>query len=215
MSARSPYRSAGIALVIGGVISTITSITSSLAGDPSTPLGYWSSVFDLIGGILVLASIGTYYGTFARKGGVLGGVGYLLLFSAGALLAIGGNVMSLVVFPWIAQAAPNLANSAPPQSVLNFFLFGQVLLLIGGLAFGAAILLARAPERGAAILLIVAVLVSFIGQILNDVASLGDIGSAVVTLALAWMGYSLMTRRAVEMTRATDRQTVVGAQAHA
>lgn len=215
MSARTPYRLAGFAMLVGGVLAAIAIAVGSFITDFANPLNPWVSAVEILGVILLLAGLPAFYGTFARTAGALGVVGFIFLFASGALLGIGGSVLALLVFPWLAQVAPNLVNSAPPPFIMNYFLFGGVVNLIGGLAFGAAILVTRAPERYAAILLLIGTVVSFAGQLLDNIPHLGDLGTALAVLSVAWMGYSLMTRHAVETTTVTERETATGAHARA
>ncbi len=210
MSARSLYRLAGLALLVGGVLSAITGLVSGFT-DPVSPLNFWLSALGLVGAILILCSIGTFYGTFAHRAGALGVVGYILLFSAGVLGAVGGNVLGMVMFPTLMQVAPGLANAEPPATIMNFFLFATALVLLGGVLFGLAMLVARAPERGAAILIIIGAVLGFGGQMANNVAHLGDIGIALLMLATAWMGLSLMTRHAAEPVPMMEREAPPGA----
>lgn len=212
MLARTFYRLAGLALLIGGVLSAIGSLVGSFTTDMTSSANMWSSLASIVGVILLLLGLPVLYGTFAKAAGALGLVGFVLLFTAGALLGIGGSVLGLLVIPWLAKVAPNLVNAPPTDAVQNYFLFGGVVELIGGLAFGAAILVARAPERMAAILLIIATFVSFSGQ-MSNVPHLGDLGTVLLTLALAWMGVSLMTQHAVEFAPRGDPQTAEGARA--
>lgn len=213
MSARSLVRLAGLGLLVGGLLSVVTGLVSGFITDPASPLNFWISALGIVGAVLILATIGAFYGTFARRAGALGVVGYILLFSAGIVGAVGGNLMGMILFPTLAQIAPNALQGEPPAGVMSYFLFSSVLVLLGGVLFGLALLVARAPERGAAILMIAGAVLGFAGNLMENPAHLGDIGIALLTLSLAWMGWSLMTRHAAEPAVMPEREAAPGARA--
>ncbi len=198
MSSREFGRLAGLALVVGGVLSAIGFVVQSFAG-PTSSLWVPTTVLALSGLVLILLAIPVVYAVLASAIGGLGLVGYVLLFVSGLLAGIGATVLSLIM-PYLARTIPQLtATTAPPQVIGTYLLVAGIIRLIAGLVFGAAILGARTPERMAGLLLILGAIISFGGGIFNSVPHLGDLGRVLFVLALAWMGWTLMTHHAAEM----------------
>lgn len=200
MSTRTLFQLAGWSLLVGGVLATIGTLVGSFNQDPANPLSSVSSLITLVGIILLLLGVPALYARLSHAIGWLGLVGFVLFYISGLLAGIGGPLMGLIVFPVLAQVAPSFVNGPPPASIMNFFLVANIFNVVGGVLFGGAIVMARVIERNAAILLLIGAIVSFVGNFV-DVAHLGDLGTALFLVALAWMGVTLMTHREVEPTR--------------
>lgn len=200
VSARTLFQLAGWSLLIGGILAAIGTLVGSFNQDPANPLSSVSSLVSLVGIVLILLGVPALYARLAHAIGWLGLIGFAVLYISGLLAGIGGTLMGLIVFPVLAQVSPAFTNGPPPESIVNFFLIAGIFNLVGGVLFGAAIVLARAVERNAAILLIIGTVVGFVGGYV-DVPHLGDLGTALLLVALAWMGVTLMMHREVEPTR--------------
>ncbi len=213
MSARTLFQLAGWSLLVGGVLSAIGAIVGSFNSDPASAGYYASGLATLVGIILVLLGVPGLYARLSHAIGWVGLVGFALFYVSGLLLGIGGGVIGLIAFPSLAQVSPSFLNSPPPPSMMNFFLIGNIINLIGGILFGGAIVVARALERNAAILLLLGTVLGFAGNFV-DVPHLGDLGTALLLASLAWMGVTLIAHREVEPTW-EERTTPVESEARA
>lgn len=195
MSWHGIVRWGGLALLVGGLLEAIGIAVGSFQG-PTDPLMGPTAIVQLVGIVLTLVSIPVLYLHLARAIRGWGLAGYVLLFSAGVLLGVGGAVLGLLG-PAL-MTTPGALNGPPPPVINNYFMIGGIIELIGGVVFGAAIVLARIPERYAGALLILGTIISFLGNIF-PVPHLGDLGTVLLVLALAWMGGILATRHAAEV----------------
>ncbi len=213
MSSRDLVRWGGLALLVGSVLAAIGIAVGSFLA-PADPFGVPISYVIFVGVILILLSIPAVYAVLARAIGVLGLVGYALFFASGVMGGAGGTMLG-IVGPAIMGAAPGAFN-APPPEIETFFIISSILGLVGGIIFGATIVRAGVPERYAGMLLILGALVEFVGNIFNVVPHLGDLGTVLQVLALAWMGWTLMTRHVAEMEPGlAPAEETAGARAHA
>jgi hypothetical protein len=156
-------------------------------------------------GVLGLAGL---YARQAVRVGWLGLVGFILL-SLWMVLIMGFSFVEAFILPHLATATPALVdswmkmfNGGTREINLGFLptlwtLAGPVYIL-GGLLFGIATFRARILPRGAAVLLA-------LGTVLAPLASQLSLAAqpkvAIPTgLALAWLGYALMTERQTDAT---------------
>jgi hypothetical protein len=153
----------------------------------------------------VLGLVGLY-ARQAVKAGWLGFVGFVLL-SLWMVLIMGFSFVEAFVLPHFATASPSFVdawmkmfNGGPTTFDLGalptLWTLSAPLYIGGGLLFGIATFRARVLPRGAAVLLAV-------GTVLAPVASQLSLAwqpkVAIPTgLALAWMGYALMTEHQTE-----------------
>jgi len=151
-------------------------------------------------GVIGLAGL---YARQARKAGWVGLAGFVLL-SAWMVLIMGFSFVEAFVLPRVAASSPGFVqgwmgmfNGDPSPVNLGalpaLWTSSAPLYIGGGLLFGIATFRARIFPRGAAVLLAM-------GTVLSPVASQLSLTwepkIAIPTgLALAWLGYALMTQR--------------------
>ncbi|WP_426562403.1 hypothetical protein ACPPVT_17275 [Angustibacter sp. McL0619] len=151
-------------------------------------------------GVLGLAGI---YARQALKTGWLGLVGFLML-SLWMVLIMGFSFVEAFVLPHLVTASPEFIDGWMKMfnggtSTINMGVLPSVwtstapLYILGGLLFGIATFRARILPRWAGVLLAVGTLLAPLASQLS-LAAMPKI--AIPTgLALAWMGYALMTER--------------------
>jgi hypothetical protein len=148
----------------------------------------------------------------AVKAGWLGLVGFVLL-SLWMVVIMGFSFVEAFILPHLATATPSfidawmkMFNGGSSQFHLGalptLWTLSAPLYIGGGLLFGIATFRARILPRGAAVLLAV-------GTVLAPVASQLSLTwqpkIAIPTgLALAWMGYALMTERTTQAVQLTS-----------
>jgi hypothetical protein len=137
--------------------------------------------------------------------GVLGLIAFLVTFFGG-VLAQGAAWYQSFVQPDIAISAPELLESEPPDGVIFGILLSFVLVNLGWILFGVAVLRAKLYPRLAALLLIAGAGVALLLAPLSEAGELGDVFGDVLAylgtasnflffVAIAWMGLILFTGR--------------------
>jgi hypothetical protein len=149
----------------------------------------------------------------AARAGRAGLVGFLML-SLWLVAIMGFSFVEAFVLPRVVTASPSLVDawmkvfnggtSKVDLGVLpTLWTLVGVLYILGGLLFGVATFRAGILPRGAAVLLALGTLLAPLGGLL-PLASQPKI-AIPVGLALAWMGYSLMTERRMPAVHVEDR----------
>jgi hypothetical protein len=145
--------------------------------------------------LIVLAFPGGYLRQ-VKQAGRLGFVGFVLLW-LGVLLAFCFSGVRITLWPYLAQFNPKLLPSGGQGSIAGFLLWillPGLLLILGDLLMGSAILRARVFPRWVGILFLAAGVISILTFILPP-SGIGEIldplSDAFFFLALAWTGYLL------------------------
>ncbi len=197
MSSQMLYRWSGIVLLVGsliGVIGTILDNVLYFGANPtpqqtlSLPFALDSSLFLAWALLLALGLPGLYLRQAARTG-VLGFIGFVLVLFGMLLAGVGYAIVQLTIFPYLAQAAPKLIPSSngtgPLIGALLWWMVPGLSLAVGNILLGIATLRSRVFPRFAGILLIVAAVVSLLGNAPLPLPTLfGDIANLVSNLAL-------------------------------
>ena len=206
MSSTSLYRMSGLALVIGAVFGILGNVLGNIlypGNDPqqySSPLWLVISLMGLVGPLLLAVGLPGIVVRQAERAGRLGFIGFVLTL-IGAFLETSLFMMFVLVLPWLAQVAPNLAgsNNDPPSLFIAFLVTG-VLLVLGGILLGIATMRANILPRWSGLLLIIGALLNIVAFPLNGAIGsiVGTVSFVLFALALGWMGYALMATRSVE-----------------
>ena len=197
MSSQTLYRWSGIVLLVGSLIGVIGSFLDAVlyfGTNPtpqqtlSIPFAIDSSLFLAWALLLTLGLPGLYLRQAARAG-VLGFVGFVLIFFGMLLAGVGYAIVQLTIYPYLAQLAPKLIPSSngtgPLTGVLLWWMVPGLSLAVGNILLGIATLRCRVFPRFAGILLIVAAVVSLLGNAPLPLPTLfGDIANLVSNLAL-------------------------------
>jgi hypothetical protein len=207
MPSRILYRWSGGTLLVGGLLSLVSSILSAFLypGNNTTPEQILSTPW-LLGEVILFIGIllismgfpGCYLRQAGRAGG-LGFAGFVLLWLGLLLGGVSFSVVRLTIFPYLAQSAPKLlAEGSMPVAAFLLLIIGPVLLLtVGGILLGIATMRARVFPRWAGILLLLSGIISIITFVLPP-STVGDIiepvGDGALFLALAWFGYALVAQ---------------------
>ncbi|MBO0779754.1 MAG: hypothetical protein J2P37_13095, partial [Ktedonobacteraceae bacterium] len=140
MSSTTLKRLSGLSLLAGSII-VIIGIAPGLfvESGPADPLSASTALIRLIGAMLIVLGLPGVYPVEHRKMGVLGLLGFLgtLLFF---LMALATEPIIAFVFPYLAVKDPVIVNGPPPAPLFIFFMIDGLMLLIGGILLGIAIL---------------------------------------------------------------------------
>ena len=199
MSASNLIRWAGLSLVVTGVLLVVDPIIHPADDPTSLATSLWAIAHYLALGSLVFGLLGTV-GLYARQveeAGSLGLVGFLMLFVALALFT-GLTFFEAFILPVLATEAPQFVGGLFAGEISlgvleTVILVAGPLEVIGGLLFGIAIIRAGILPRWAAILFIIGILPGRFGP-----EVVARIGSVVLGIGLAWLGYALWSERREE-----------------
>jgi hypothetical protein len=125
------------------------------------------------------------YAYQAQQAGTLGLIAFVITF-AGMLMVFGLLWGEPFLGPLVAEQAPGLLSAEPSGALAVGSILSLVLFALGWLLFGLASLRAGTLPRGAAVLLIVGALLSFVLTSLDL-----PLWSVVLGAAVIWMGYAL------------------------
>lgn len=199
MSSSDLIRLSGFAAVGAGVLFVLAELlylvvgleeTISVESASSGSFLFQGLVF-LLAGILLLGGLVGFYASRSEDMGTLGLVGFLVAF-IGSALAVGAYWDGTFVPPALAQEAPELLGTVPPPIILFANTVSFALLTLGWLLFGLAVLRARVYPRVVAVLLMVGAVLAFFPLPFSTV---------VFGLAVAWMGFALLTGRVEAVQR--------------
>ena len=196
MTSSNLIRWAGLSAVAAGVLLAVGGIIH-LADDPALlATNSWAIANYLILGSVIFGLLGIF-GLYARQveeAGLLGLVGFLMLFVALVLFA-GLAFFEAFFVPVLAAEAPEfLLSEEISFGVLETVIpLGGLLQSIGGLLFGIAVIRAGILPRWAAIVFIIGVVAGGLGPLLPEVA--GRITGVVLGIGLSWLGYALWSER--------------------
>jgi hypothetical protein len=215
------FRLAGLSAVLAGLCYVLVGIFHPANVPASVTTTRWEAVHVIacamsFFGVLGLAGL---YARQAVKAGWLGLVGFILL-SLWMVVIMGFSFVEAFILPHLATVTPALVDSWMKMfnggtRQFNLGVLPTVwtltapVYILGGLLFGIATFRARVLPRGAAVLLAV-------GTVLAPLAGLLSLAAqpkvAIPTgLALAWLGYALMTERQAPAARLPDRAVTVAA----
>ncbi len=209
MTSANLIRWCGLAAIVGAALFIIADLIDLLTADfdasPSeffTSFGFYlTSALFLVGGPLVLLGLVGLYAHRPEAMGVLGLIAFLVAFFGG-VLAQGAIWSESFISPAIASGAPELLESEPPGVVIFGGLLSLVLVNLGWILFGVAVLRARVYPRLAALLLIAGAVVALLLSLLSGGGPLGVVLQYVGTAsdilffgAIAWMGFVLLAGR--------------------
>jgi hypothetical protein len=214
----SLMRWAGLCAVIGGLCYVFVGVFHPANVPASVIITRWTTVHVVACAMSFFGLLGLV-GLYARqtvKSGWLGLAGFILL-SLWMVVIMGFSFVEAFILPQVATASPALVdgwmkmfNGGTGTIDLGILptlwtLTGPVYIL-GGLLFGIATFRARILPRGAAVLLA-------LGTLLAPLASQLSLAAqpkiAIPTgLALAWLGYALMTERHAPAVQVDGHQAV-------
>jgi hypothetical protein len=214
-------RLAGLSALIGGACYVFVGVfhPANVAASVTTTRWAMVHVVACAMSFFVLLGLAGLYARQAVKTGWLGLVGFVLL-SLWFVLIMGFSFVEAFILPHVATATPALVdgwmkmfNGGTSEIDLGVLptlwtLTGPIYIL-GGLLFGIATFRARVLPRGAAVLLA-------LGTALAPLAAPLSLSAqpkiAIPTgLAVAWLGYALMTERRAPTTRISDHPATAAA----
>jgi hypothetical protein len=211
VTASSLIRWSGLAALVAGLIFAVIQPIHPPDVVASVTTGAWAIITPLKFAMCLLFLIGIS-GIYARQvneAGWLGLAGFILLIVCW-WIQTSFVFAEAFIAPPLASAAPGFVDGYLGISYGNtggielgalpaIYGFMGILYMLGGLLFGIATLRARVLPRWPAGLLAVAALLTPLAALLPH--SIQRLAAIPVALAIAWLGYSLLTER---RARASD-----------
>jgi hypothetical protein len=223
MSSATLYRLSGIVLLVGGLLSLVSSAANDIQFPGHNPTSQqvlsppWilEASLLLVGVLLISIGFPGFYLRQAESAGKLGFAGFVMLWIAMLLAGVSFIALQIAVFPWLAQEDSKLLTGGPPiVAALLFLLVPELLFTVGSILLGISTLRAKVFDRGPGVALLALGIVNILSipvphgsAIGNIVATLGDI---ILALAFAWGGFALVAHKPA--TVAAPSMTVPSAQ---
>ena len=199
------YRLSGLALILGGVMGMLGQYFHP--GDPQSPadlpqyarqgLPVHTALYFVV--MLILLGLPALYIRQRDKVGVMGLVGFLLLFFGLPLVDLVHSVIMANILPTLVADSPGHANTllgaafgTPPWSILE--ILGIPLTVLGIIVFNIVTIRARVLPAWPAWLMLGALLVRIIYTVIPILPEVGgSFNGILLYLAFAGFGYGLFT----------------------
>ena len=192
MSSSNLIRWSGLSALVGGALMIVSDVINAVLfpGEQSSQVmltGSWLTIqiLGLVALALITLGLVGMYACQVQQAGTLGLIAFVMTFG-GMLMVFGLLWGEPFLGPLVAEQAPGLLSAEPSGALAVGSIFSIVLFAMGWLLFGLASLRAGMLPRGAAALLIVGALLSFVLTLLNL-----PLFSVVLGAALIWTGYAL------------------------
>jgi hypothetical protein len=168
------YRASGLALVIGMLLSIVSSIgvgvlfpDTSNPAVATNPLNILLGLCGVLGTALALLGLPAVYARSASKGGVMWLLGVVIIALTGMLFGIFLGLMGVIVFPALAAQAPTLFAEGPPPAFFVVFIVGTVLNVLGAVLMGLPMLTKHLYPRWCGYSMLLAALLALVSFFLN------------------------------------------------
>jgi hypothetical protein len=192
MSSSNLIRWSGLSALVGGALIIASDVINAVLfpGEQGSQVMLSSTWFivqilGLLALVLITLGLVGLYAVQAQQAGTLGLIAFVTAF-AGILMVFGLSWGEPFLGPLVAEQAPGLLSAEPSGALAIGSILSLVLFALGWLLFGLASLRAGMLPRGAAVLLIVGALLSFVLTSLDL-----PLWSIVLGASVIWMGYSL------------------------
>ena len=210
MTSIQVLRLGGLAIVVGAVLSFLATLVTALVfigPNPSpyanNPLFVPVNLLGALGTALVLLGLPLLYLAWAEGWGMVGLIGFVLLFFTGLMLGVFLSLLSVVLVPYLVQNAPNTFKGNGPPAFFPFFITGLVFQVVALVLLAIPILRGLVAERwvgyvllASAVLVVVSFFVSGPNGPTNALISvISNLNAFALFVALAWLGYRLWTER--------------------
>lgn len=210
MTAAQLYRLSGYALVIGAIVSIITTVLQAALFPSNSDVTYANNalyvplaLIGVAGTVLLLLGLPGWYAMHARAAGMSGLVGFVAIFITGVLIPAFFNLFSALIFPYIATQAPQLLSGEGPSGFFAFFIVGTLLQVIGSIGLAIPMLRGRVLPRWPGYALIVSAPLAAVSFFLNGpnvqpsalILILNNLPAVLLLLAFLGMGWTLLANR--------------------
>jgi hypothetical protein len=209
MSSTTSYRLSGAALILGSVLGIIYYVSEAFISGPfpealAGPVAVIGSLIGFIGSVLVLLGLPGMYTRQAKPAGILGLLGFLLVWYVILFQGVLIPFTSVTIVPVIVTdpAARHLLAAGPLASFDPFNYVSMVGQTVGILLLAIATLRARVFPRWIAWLLIATLVLNAASFVPFFPGALGNVATIIGYLPLAGFGYALLSQGSREAVAA-------------
>jgi hypothetical protein len=209
MSSTTSYRLSGAALILGSVLGIIYYVSEAFISGPfpealAGPVAVIGSLIGFIGSVLVLLGLPGMYTRQAKPTGILGLLGFLLVWYVILFQGVLIPFTSVTIVPVIVTdpAARHLLAAGPLASFDPFNYVSMVGQTVGILLLAIATLRARVFPRWIAWLLIATLVLNAASFVPFFPGALGNVATIIGYLPLAGFGYALLSQGSREAVAA-------------
>jgi hypothetical protein len=220
MSSTTSYRLSAIALILGSVLAFIYSVSQAFINGPfpealASPVAVIGSLVGFIGSVLVLLGLPGMYTRQAKQAGILGLLGFLLIWYVTLFHGVLIPFTSVTIVPMLVTdpATRHLLAAGP---LASFDLFNYVSIVgetVGILLLAIATLRARVFPRWNAWLLIATLVLNIVSFVPFFPDALGNMAAQIGYVALAGFGYALLSLERRASVEAQPSSAEAGAHA--
>jgi hypothetical protein len=209
MTSGQLFRLSGLALLVGAVLSIVSSVGSGVlfpdSNNPATatnPLNILLSVVGVVGTVAALLGLPGMYIRSAREGGSVWLIGVALIAITGMIFGVFLGMLSAIVFPALATRAPDLFGEGPPPSFFFVFIVGTLANFLGALLMGIPMLTKALYPRWCGWLVIAEAVLAVVSFALNGPSSGGLLSTILNVISplplfifIGYAGYVLWSGR--------------------
>ena len=211
MSSREAFRLAGLALMVGAVLAFVGNLLNTFlftGNDPTpyagNPLFVPINILSALGTGLLLLGLPVLYLSRPEGWGVLGLIGFVLVFATGLMFGIFFSLMSALLLPYLVQHAPDTVKGNGPPAFFPFFIAGTVFEVVGLVLLAIPVVRGFVADRWVGYALLAAAVLGIVGFFVGGgngptnplIALIGSLGTLLLFVALGWLGYLLWTGHA-------------------
>lgn len=197
MTSPTFFRWEGIALLVGSLVFAISIALSLVVPGPlglAGPPAVWDAWLGAISGLIFIIGLPALYTIQAQRAGMIGLLGFIALFVGMLLLTVVIDLIAAIAFANYVPPKPLPPGGVPPPLfAIIIFLVGGVLLIVGSILFGIAVLRTKVFASWTVWALIVLAALSNIGSFLplTPVLLFSTIATIPYMLLFTWYGYQL------------------------
>jgi hypothetical protein len=207
MSSTTSYRLSGVALILGSVLTIIYQVSQAFISGPfpealASPVAVIGSLIGFIGAVFVLLGLPGVYTRQAQQAGILGLLGFLLVWYVILFHSVMIPFTSVTFVPaLVAHPATRSLVTEGSFGFGAFFIPSLVGQVLGVLLLAIATLRARVFPRWIAWLLIATLVLGLASFVPFFPDALRNLASIIPSVATAGFGYALLSpgsRQSVE-----------------
>jgi hypothetical protein len=206
MSSGEAFRLAGLGLVVGAVLSFVGTVLSTFLFSGNDPTPYAGNalfvpidLLSFVGTALLLLGVPVLYLSRPEGWGVLGLIGFVLLFATGLMFGVFFSLFSALLLPYLVQHAPATVKGNGPPAFFPFFIVGTVFQVISLLLLAVPILRGFVAERWVGYVLLAAAVLGVVSFFLGGsngptnplISLISNLSPLLLFVALGWLGYLL------------------------
>lgn len=217
MSAREAFRMAGLALLVGAILDFVATLVNTLVfsgNDPTpyagNPLFVPTNIVSVVATSLLLIGVPVLYLSRPEGWGVLGLIGFVLIFATGLMFGVFFSLLSALLVPYLVQHAPDTLKGNGPPSFFPFFIIGTVCEVVGMVLLAVPMIRGYIAERWVGYVMLAGAVFGVVGFFVGGsgpsnplIALVGNLSSLLLFVALGWLGYMLWNSRASLRDRLT------------